>query len=193
MFAMELGEVIERRRSTRSLAPVAITDAMVRELAHAASLAPSCYNRQPWRFVFVYEETTLDAVKAALNSPGNDWAKKASLIVGVFSEKNLDCIVKEREYFLFDTGMATGMMLLKAVELNLLMHPIAGFDEEKAKKAMGIPAGMRLITLLICGAKADSIDPMLNESQRASEMTRPARKPFEQFVYRNKAGDVPTA
>ncbi|MCK4297935.1 MAG: nitroreductase family protein, partial [Planctomycetes bacterium] len=50
---MEVREAIERRRAYRSLDPAPISDELIRDLAESASLAPSCFNNQPWRFVFV--------------------------------------------------------------------------------------------------------------------------------------------
>jgi hypothetical protein len=51
------------------------------------------------------------------------------MIIAVFSQKDLDCIRRGgREYYLFDTGMATAFMILRAMGLGLVAHPIAGFN-----------------------------------------------------------------
>jgi len=84
-------------------------------------------------------------------SKGNAWVQAASLIIAVFSKKELDCLIKEREYYLFDTGMATAFIILRATELGLVAHPIAGFNEDAVKEILGIPEEMRLITLVIVG------------------------------------------
>ena len=59
---MDIKEGIETRRAYRSLDPVIITDELVQDLAKNAGLAPSCFNRQPWRFVFVYEREMLKSL-----------------------------------------------------------------------------------------------------------------------------------
>ncbi|MBI4978123.1 MAG: nitroreductase family protein [Spirochaetes bacterium] len=181
---MEFKDLIEQRRATRSLAPVTITDAMVESLAKSASLAPSCFNKQPWRFEFVYSANMLPKIKTALNSPGNDWAQAASLIIAVHSTRELDCMVKERDYFLFDTGMGVALMLLAGIEMGLVMHPIAGYDAIAAKSILGLPESHTVITLIIAGAKAAEFNPILNESQRASETVRPARFAFDAFAHK---------
>ncbi|MCJ7525550.1 MAG: nitroreductase family protein, partial [Candidatus Aminicenantes bacterium] len=135
---MELMKTIELRRAYRSLGPVEIDENLVRELATAASLSASCFNKQPWRYVFAFAKEVLERLQGAMNK-GNEWTKAASLIVAVASRKDLDCIVKEREYYLFDTGMATAFLILRASELGLVAHPIAGFDEDKAKEILGVP------------------------------------------------------
>ena len=50
---MDVKAAIEARRAYRSLAPVEITEELVRDLARCAQLAPSCDNNQPARFVFL--------------------------------------------------------------------------------------------------------------------------------------------
>ena len=96
---MDVKTAIQARRAYRSLAPVQITKELVEDLASAASLAPSCFNKQPWRFVFVYGREALSQLHPAL-SKGNEWAREASLIIAVFSKKELDCVMKDgREYY----------------------------------------------------------------------------------------------
>ncbi len=171
---MELHDIVDKRRALRALEKVTIPDDMVRELARTAGLAPSCFNKQPWRFVFVREEGMLDQLHGAL-SRGNKWAERASMIMAAVSEPELDCVTGGREYYLFDTGMATAFLLLKATEMGLVAHPIAGFDEEKAKTILGVPERMRLITLVIFGTHAANPEELLSESQLERERERPLR------------------
>jgi len=89
--------LIQERRAYRSLEPVTIAEEVVRDLARHAQLAPTCFNNQPARFVFVYDPETLKQMHAAL-SPGNEWALAGSMIIAVFSKKEDDCIIKDREY-----------------------------------------------------------------------------------------------
>jgi len=180
-----LRDILDRRRATRSLAPVEITQAMIKDLAESARLMPSCFNKQPWRFIFVYDKEQLTHLHPALNK-GNEWAKKASLIVAVFTKKDLDCVIKDREYYLFDTGMATAALILRATEMGLVAHPIAGYDEDKVKEALNIPAEYQVIALVNIGKQADEIDPILSDYQKLAEKERPARLPLENFVYLNK-------
>jgi nitroreductase len=181
---MDLKDIIDQRRAYRSLAPAQITEALIEDLADCAGLAPSCFNNQPWRYIFVDDAEILEKMKEAL-SKGNEWAHAASMIIAVFSRRELDCLVKGREYFLFDTGMATANMILRATELGLVAHPIAGFNEEKAKEILNLPGDMTLITLLIVGGRSESIRPGLSDKQIAAEKQRPERLLPDQFIYRN--------
>jgi len=156
-----------------------VTDKILNKLSRAASLAPSCYNNQPWRFVFVYEKEALAEFMEAL-SEGNSWAKDSSLIVAAFGDREDDCIVKERDYYLFDMGLAAENLMLQATEMGLVAHPIAGFNEKKAKKILGIPADKKLITLIVMGKH----DVDTEEAQK--EQQRPDRLPLKEFVFHNK-------
>jgi len=179
-----LKDILNKRRAFRSLAAVEITPEILTDLAESAQLMPSCFNKQPWRFGFVNDKQQIERLHPALNQ-GNEWAKKASLIVAVFTKKDLDCLVKDREYFLFDTGLATAALILRATEMGLVAHPIAGYDEDKVKEALKIPAEFQVIALVIVGRQAESIDPILNDFQKASEIRRPARNSIEEFAFFN--------
>lgn len=181
---MDLKEIINRRRAYRSLEPVEITEELAKDLAETAQLAPSCNNNQPWRFVFVYDKAMLKKLHPAL-SKGNAWAEFASMIIAVFSRKDFDCITKEREYYLFDTGMANAFIILRATEMGLVAHPIAGYSEEKVKEILGIPEDMRVITLVNVGKHSENINPVLSEKQIEWEKKRPERLPLEKFAYKN--------
>jgi len=178
---MTVKEIIEQRRSYRSFKPFEVTDEIINELAEAAKLAPSCFNKQPWRFVFVRDKEILEQCFDALKK-GNEWCRKATLLIAVYTHKNLDCIIKNRKYANFDTGMATAFMILQATEMGLVAHPIAGFKNNKTKEILQIPEKMKLITMLVVGKKADEIDPDLNEKQEVLEEERPPRLLINQFI-----------
>lgn len=182
---MNVIQAIRERRAYRSLEPVEVTEDLVRDLARHAQLAPSCFNNQPSRFVFVYESQKLKSMHEALSS-GNIWARAASMIIAVFSKREDDCIIKDREYHQFDAGLAAGFLILRATELGLVAHPIAGFSPKKTSEILGIPDEYKVITLIIVGKHAEIISPVLSEEQREAEKQRPERKPIEEFVFLNQ-------
>ncbi|MDH4135638.1 MAG: nitroreductase family protein, partial [Anaerolineae bacterium] len=147
---MDVKQAIQTRRAYRSLEPVEITEELVKDLAQSAQLTCSCFNNQPWRFVFACDPDVLKKLHGAVTK-GNAWIQAASMVIALFSKKDLDCVRKGREYYLFDTGMATAFMILRATELGLVAHPIAGFNEDAVKEILGIPGEMMLITLVVVG------------------------------------------
>ena len=179
-----LRSLIKSRRAYRALKKVEITQDQIDEIIEYIKLAPSCFNNQPWRFIFIRDEK-LKEVFSALNK-GNAWAKNGSMIVAVISKPEFDCQIKEREpYFMFDTGMATAYLILLLTELGLVAHPIAGFNPVQAKEILQIPADMSLITLVVVGTHTTFLPEELSESQRNSEGKRPMRKSNEEIAFFN--------
>ncbi len=182
---MDVHDAIEKRRAFRSLDPAEVTADLLLDLAGHARLAPSCFNNQPWRFVFVYAPETLESLKPVF-SPGNRWAHAASLVIAVFSRKEDDCLIRDREYHQFDTGMAAAFLILRATELGLVAHPIAGFSPKRTREVLGIPDEYQVITLILVGKHSADVSPFLSAEQAARETKRPERLPLEEFVFHNR-------
>jgi nitroreductase len=185
---MNVTEAIQTRRAYRSLDPVGITQDLIKDLALHAQLSASCNNYQPWRFIFVYEPEMLKKMHEALTR-GNQWAQRASMIIVVLSKKDFDCIIGERVYHQFDTGMATAFLILRATELGLVAHPIAGYSPKKTREILGIPDDLEVITLVNVGKHANTLYPILSEKQAATEKKRPERFPLEKFMFLNHYTD----
>ena len=178
-----LKSLIQMRRAYRALTPVKIPREEIENVAELVALAPSCNNNQPWRFLFVQDETKRQEVVNSLNR-GNMWAKNASLIIAVFSKPDLDCQISDRDpYFTFDTGMATAYLILLLTEMGLVAHPIAGYNPVTAKEVLNIPSEMSLITLIIVGKHTEEIPEELSEKQRLIEKKRPIRKSLSEFIF----------
>ena len=177
---MHVQEAIQTRRSYRALKPTEINADVINALAESAQLAPSCFNNQPWRFVFAHDTNILETLFEALSKGNQKWAQDASMIVAVFSQDDLDCNIKDRHYSLFDTGLATGFLLLRATELGLVVHPIAGYDQDEVKQILDIPEEMQVIALLVVG-EHDQASPKAEK-----EKIRPERLPIEKFAFVNQ-------
>jgi nitroreductase len=184
---MDVKDAIEKRRAYRALEETEISDEIVKDLASCASLSASCFNNQPWRFVFAYDKEILEKLFEGLPE-GNRWAKSASMIAAVFSKEEDDCNIKGRHYHLFDVGMATAQMILRATELGLVAHPIAGYDPEKVSETLKISKEYQIITLVIFGIHSTEIPDYLSENQAKSEKERPTRKGLSDFAYKDEYG-----
>jgi len=179
---MDLEKVIETRRAYRALDKVEISENIIEQLAKAASLAPSCYNNQPWKFVFIKSQEKLERLFEAY-SKGNEWCRMASLVIAVISKKEDDCIIGERNYYQFDTGMATALLLLKATELGFVAHPIAGFNPQIVSSIIQLPSLYEVITLIIVGKKSLDLSALTKPWQIESEKNRPERKKLKEFCF----------
>lgn len=182
---MELMKTIETRRAYRIIKPIDINKDITDYLSKAAQLAPSCYNNQPWNYIFVTSKSKLEEMKPAL-SKGNEWAYNGSLIIAVFSNKEDDCLVAGREYNLLDSGISAGFIMLAATDLGLVAHPIAGYSQKKAKRILNIPQEMTLITLIIVGKHDEAELKKLPAEEKDEEVNRPERKEVNEFIHFNE-------
>lgn len=180
----KLLETINKRRAYRALSEKPVERDVQDRIMKAATYAPSCSNKQPWRFILVDEEDTRRRVAETLPG-GNYWAEKAPLYVLAVTKPDLDCNLKDRrEYALFDVGMAVMNLQLQAVEEGLFAHPIAGFDDTKLKTAFDIPEEYILITVVVIGYPGDP--SKLSEKHLESEKSERVRKEEREVVSRNK-------
>jgi nitroreductase len=184
---MEFDECVRQRRATRSLEKTEISGDMIQALGEAARLSPSCFNNQPWQYHFVFEPEPLARAIQTLSAGNQAWAKDASLIIAVLSHRDADCKIPDgRDYYQFDSGMSTAFILLKATELGLVAHPIAGYDPAKYKETFSIPDPLEVLALIVVGKKAKAINPALKDYQVTGEKERPARKEVREFAFLNE-------
>jgi hypothetical protein len=57
--------------------------------------------------------------------------QKSSLIIAIYSRRKYGCIIDDKECYLFDLfdiGITVSFMILRAAELGLVAHVIAGYD-----------------------------------------------------------------
>ena len=176
----ELIPEIEERRAKRALIKKKIPLNVVGRIMTAATYAPSCFNNQSWRFLVVLNDEDLGKIHEALPD-ANYWVKKATMVVVVATQLDLDCRLSDRrDYALFDCGLATENLVLQAVKEGLYAHPIAGFDPLKVKEKFSIPEDFIVITLVAVGYPGD--DTILNEKHRQLEHGPRIRKSESEVI-----------
>jgi nitroreductase len=169
-----------RRRSIRTFAASSITVEDIATILDTVRLAPSAFNVQPWRFVVVESPEVKDKLaEAAYNQPQVSSApavivlytdmldalehveevvhpnyddaaatKTAATVRGIFATKS----EAEREAWGAEQGnIALGYLLLIAEAHGYQTSPMAGFDAEKVKQLLGLPAHVRVPALVAIG------------------------------------------
>jgi nitroreductase len=175
---------IEQRHARRAYSPDTLPREQVERLLEAATLAPSCNNKQPWRFLVCNEGEALEQARDALLG-GNYWARVAPVLVVVTTRDEFDCqLTDNRNYAQFGTGMATMALLLQATREGLYAHPMAGFDPEKLRESFNIEPETSVITVIAIGKPGDS--EHLNEKHLAAETAERVRKPLQEVVQWNE-------
>ena len=180
----EVIEEITRRRARRAIdenkpVPRETVDRMI-ESAH---LAASCSNKQPWRYLIGDEGEVRETLRAHLLG-GNYWAKKAPVLIAVATRERDDCRLNaNRNYALFDTGMATAHLILQGTREGLYVHPMAGFDAPALKEALGLDEEVILITVIAVGYAGS--EDHLSEKHLESEHSERSRMPVENVASRS--------
>ena len=186
------------RRSIRQYAPSAIPEADLRELIRLAARAPSAYNVQPWRFVIVQDDDLKAKLSSAaygqqqvLRAPAtivmySDMASalermpeamhpdmpedKRAAGVESFRATFAGQTVEEREAWgNAQSNIALGYLLLLAESLGYATSPMLGFEPEKVKTLLDLPAHVRVTALIAIGYPGE-------------EGFRPHRLPAETLV-----------
>ena len=175
-----IAPLIAARQSRRAFASTPMPDDLLTSLLEAARWAPSCANKQAWRFVAVRSPEGLARLQPTL-SAGNGWAKAAPLLIAVVSREELSMTLGDRAYYLFDCGLAVENLLLQGAALGLVCHPMAGFDEAAARAVLAVPNGMTVLVLIAVGYPGNFDD--LDEATPAKERSPRSRKPLEALVH----------
>src|ERR1044072_663953 len=109
-------------------------------LFEAAIWAPSSFNNQPWRFLYVRRDSSNWNTFYDLLLEGNKvWAKNAAVLVVIISRKNFEYNEKPSITHQFDTGAAWENLALEASTREIVAHGMQGFDYEKTRKNLQIP------------------------------------------------------
>lgn len=175
---MTILEELERRRARRAMREEPVEAGILERILEAGTLAPSCFNNQPWRIVAVARDLHPErhAAVAATLTPGNAWALRAPVYLALCTKASLDCRMDEgRDYAYFDLGQAALAIQLQAVREGLYAHPIAGFAAARLRQAAGIPQDLVPLCMIILGWP-DS-PSSLPENLREKEVSGRTRKP----------------
>ena len=186
---MNSGKILEEisgRRSFRAMSTREIDRKALDRIIKAAGLAPSCFNKQPWRYILVQSESGREKIHQGLKE-NNSWAKKAPAYIMVVTAEHLDCEIPDgRHYAEFDTGMSVFSLLIQAWSEGIIAHPIAGYSQNVIKQAFDIPDEMKLLTVLILGYKDSGAESGLTPKQLESERGPRVRNPSADWFCEEK-------
>jgi nitroreductase len=168
---LDVFKAIKTRRSIRAFTDQRVTDEEVEKLIEAARWAPSAGNIQPWEFIIVRESRAKHGLcEAALNQT---FIEEAPVVIVVCANPmqsskgygsrgiNLFCIQ--------DTAAATQNILLAAHAMGLAACWVGAFNEEEAKRVLGVPEELRPIAIVPVGHPAEK--PRVRPRRQLNEIT----------------------
>ena len=152
---MEFMEVVRQRRSVRKYRPDPVPQARLDHILEAARLAPSWANGQCWAFVVVTDAK----IRHELGQAGNPWISDAPVIVVACADPKHSGTKEDQQYYLVDVGIAMEHLVLAAADQGLGTCWIGWFDEPRVKRALGIPADLRVVALTPLGYPDEAPEP----------------------------------
>lgn len=166
------------RWSPRAMSGEALSQGELMLLLEAARWAPSSGNFQPWRFLYARRDTDFWPAFLDLLVPANRvWAERAGALVLLISRTHLEGSGRPSVTHAYDTGAAWQNLALQATLSNLVAHGIQGFDYERARRVLRVPAGYSVEAMAVLGKPAARtvLSAALQERERPS-----ARRPLQE-------------
>jgi nitroreductase len=176
-----INQLILNRWSPRAMSGQPITQSELMTVFEAARWAPSSYNNQSWRFIYVHRCTPeWQKLFDLLVEFNQNWCKNAAVLVVIISKDTFDYNNKPSRTHSFDTGAAWENMCLQASSMNLVIHGLEGFDYDRAKNQLGIPDGFTVEAMCAIGrhGKLEDLPKDLQEREEPSD-----RRPISEFVF----------
>jgi nitroreductase len=168
------------RWSPRAFSSDPLTERDVHALFEAARWAPSCYNEQPWQFVYADTPRERERLAECLVPKNRTWAIRAPLLMFLLARRRFERTGKENRHAPHDAGAAWMALALQARKLGLYAHAMAGFNPDAAYALLGVARDeVDILTAIAVGRLGDPAG--LPEDLRAME-TPNGRKPHAEVA-----------
>lgn len=154
-----MDDIFTRRRSIRRFQRRQIEEEKLMQILEAARMAPSWGNRQCWELVVVQDGDDKKTLAGLLSpkNPATLSTEQAPVVIGVCGAPLQSGYYNNRQstryshWFLYDLGIISQNICLKACELGLGSVIVGSFDHQKAEQFLGIPEGIELVALIPLG------------------------------------------
>jgi nitroreductase len=170
------------RWSPRSMTGQAISQDDLTALFEAARMAPSSYNAQPWRLIYVTREAASwnDYINLLVDF-NKQWCKNAASLILIVSKKTFDHNGKPSQTHSFDAGAAWMSIALEGVHRGLVVHAMQGFNYDKARVIANVSEEFQVEAMIAVGHKGtkESLPPSMQEQE-----TPNARKPLSDIIFK---------
>ena len=127
------------RWSPRAFDPTPLPEEDVATLFEAARWAPSCFNEQPWLFVYGTSEKEREIFLEILVEKNRLWAHNAPVLAVLFARRTFARKGRPNRWAQQDCGAAWVSLAFQARMLGLYAHGMGGFSQEKAYELLNVP------------------------------------------------------
>jgi nitroreductase len=169
------------RWSPRSFSEEPVSEEDLQSCFRAARWAPSCFNEQPWRFVYAVDEKDREAFVHCLIPFNRLWAAKAPVLIALCAKERFSHEDTPNAHCAFDCGAAWTMFALEATRLGLATHAMAGFDMKEAHDTLMVPDGYRPVCFIALGKRGpkENLPGRMQKGETPSGRKRLAEITFE--------------
>jgi nitroreductase len=177
-------EILGHRWSPRAFAPRAVEPEKLRSLFEAARWSASTMNSQPWFYIIAPKDTEPENFQRALDclvELNQGWAKNAPVLGFSVARTNFEKNGQHNRHALHDTGGASANLGAEAAHLGLQVHQMGGIDQEKVRRAFGVPDEYEVVAGMAIGYPGDP--ESLPEALRQREVGPRQRKELDSFVF----------
>ena len=185
----QISDLIKRRWSPRAFTQVPVAAGQLHSMFEAARWAASSFNEQPWRFVVAtqQEEDKYQALLDCLNEGNREWAERAPVLILSVAKLTFERNGRPNRHAYHDVGQAFANMAIEATHLGLAVHPMGGFDVDKAREDLTIPDDYDPVAMIAVGHTGD-FDGLTDEF-KADELAPRTRNASKDFIYSGKFGE----
>jgi nitroreductase len=144
-------------------------------------------NEQPWSFIVATQanKSDFDRLLGCLIEFNVQWAQHASVLLLSVAKLTFESGELNRHAF-HDVGHASANLTFQAMVSGLVVHQIAGFDVEKARREFSIPQDYEPVAAAAIGYPGNSAE--LSEKLRKKDASPRMRKPLTSFVFEGSWG-----
>ena len=140
-----------QRWSPRAMSGEVVSEAALQRLFEAARWAPSSANQQPWRFAYAQAQTPdFDRFFNLLVEGNRPWCARAGALL-VVATQHRSPQGQPSPSAQFDAGAAWMALALQGTRMGLVVHAMAGFDQERARVELSLPEHLSLCCMIAVG------------------------------------------
>ena len=180
--------ILEKRWSPIAFSNQTISDEDLQQLFEAARWAPSCFNEQPWNFVFAIKKNIEDYenILNCLSEKNQIWAKTAPILMITVAKMEFDHNGKPNRWSWYDVGRAMSYLTFQAMSMGIYCHQMAGFSKSSTKESLNIPEGFEPVSAVALGYIDDQI--ILPEDLQIRNNAPRFRKKQDEFAFNGNFG-----
>lgn len=179
-FEFSINELIQNRWSPRAFSDKKIEKEKLQSVFEAARWSASAFNAQPWRFLVAYRgDENYQKIMNTMVEFNQLWAGKAPVLILNCYANNFSHNAQPNQTAQYDLGQAVAYYSLEAMNQDLFVHQMSGFDASKAHKLLGLNDELSVFSVTALGylGNVESLPEDMQKMEKA-ESPRMTQKEF---------------